>query len=138
VLVRTLEEVTTVEWGNGLSRRFLLEADGLGYTMTDTIVRAGTASPLHYPHHMEACYCIEGTGWVRDTAGRHHRLEPGTLYALDEHDAHVLGADPDGDMRLVCVFAPALRGDERHQLDRDGHSVYAAPHLTAVPDAKAA
>jgi len=95
----------TVEWGNGVSRRLLLEADGLGYTLTDTLVLAGSRSLLHYPHHLEACYCISGTGWVTDTAGRSHRLEPGVLYALDEHDAHILEADSDGDMRLVCVFA---------------------------------
>jgi L-ectoine synthase len=39
MIVRKLDEVKTVEWGNGLSRRFLLEADGMGYTVTDTIVR---------------------------------------------------------------------------------------------------
>lgn len=132
MLVRTIDDVPTIEWGNGLSRRFLLESDGLGYTVTDTLVRAGTASPLHYRNHLEACYCIHGTGWVEDMAGRFHRLEPGTLYALDEHDAHVLGADPGGDMRLVCVFAPALKGDERHQLDRNGHSCYSAASVNGA------
>jgi L-ectoine synthase len=127
VLVRSIEDVKTVAWGNGLSRRFLLEADGLGYTLTDTLVLAGTKSPLQYVNHLESCYCIEGTGWVTDSAGHSHRLEPGVLYALDQHDPHILEADPDGDMRLVCVFAPALAGDEVHQLDGNGHSAYAAP-----------
>lgn len=132
MLIRKIDEVTTVEWGNGLSRRFLLEADGLGYTLTDTLVLAGTRSPLHYPHHVEACYCISGTGWVTDTAGRSYRLQPGVLYALDQHDAHVLEADRDDDLRLVCVFAPALVGHERHQLDRDGHSTYDAAGLAGA------
>ena len=44
MIIRELDEVKTVEWGNGLSRRFLLEADGLGYTVTDTIVSKGTKS----------------------------------------------------------------------------------------------
>lgn len=132
MLVRRIHEAKTVEWGNGVSRRLLLEADGLGYTLTDTLVLAGSRSLLHYPHHLEACYCISGTGWVTDTAGRSHRLEPGVLYALDEHDAHILEADSDGDMRLVCVFAPALIGDERHQLDRDRHSSYAAASLAGA------
>lgn len=127
MLVRTIDKVKTVAWGNGLSRRFLLEADGLGYSLTDTLVRAGSKSPLQYVNHVESCYCIMGTGWVTDSAGNSHRLEPGVLYALDQHDAHILEADPTGDMRLVCVFAPALAGDERHQLDGDGHSAYAAP-----------
>jgi L-ectoine synthase len=127
VLVRSIDDVKTVAWGNGLSRRFLLAADGLGYTLTDTLVLAGTKSPLQYVNHLESCYCIQGTGWVTDSAGHSHRLEPGVLYALDQHDAHILEADADGDMRLVCVFAPALSGDEVHQLDGNGHSAYAAP-----------
>jgi L-ectoine synthase len=129
VLVRSIDEVKTVDWGNGLSRRFLLEEDGLGYTVTDTLVHAGTKSPLQYVNHMESCYCIHGTGWVTDSGGRSHRLEPGVLYALDQHDAHILEADPEGDMRLVCVFAPALTGEERHRLDGNGHSAYAAPSV---------
>jgi L-ectoine synthase len=137
VLVRTIDEVTTVPWGNGLSRRFLLAGDGLGYTLTDTLVHAGTRSLLQYTNHLEACYCIEGAGRVTDTSGNAHRLKPGTLYALDQHDAHVLEADPGQDMRLVCVFSPALVGDERHQLDGDGHSSYGSPsadaRLVAVP-----
>ena len=48
VLVRSIDEVKTVAWGNGLSRRFLLESDGMGYSLTDTLVRAGTKSPLQY------------------------------------------------------------------------------------------
>ena len=91
MLVRTLSETKTVDWGNGLSRRFLLKSDGVGYTLTDTLVRAGTRSLLHYPEHLEACYCIAGSGWVSDSRGRSHRIEPGTLYALDQHDPHALG-----------------------------------------------
>lgn len=127
MLVRTLSEAKTVDWGNGLSRRFLLASDGLGYTVTDTIVRAGTRSNLHYRHHLEACYCVEGSGWVTDDDGQSYRIEPGTLYALDHHDPHCLVADADADMRLVCVFVPALDGDEKHDLNGDGYSCYGAP-----------
>jgi len=127
LLVRTLTEAKTVNWGNGLSRRFLLDADGVGYTLTDTLVRAGTRSHLHYPEHLEACYCIAGRGWVEDRVGHAHRIEPGTLYALDEHDPHTLVADPGEDMRLVCVFSPALNGDERHELQQDVYSRYEVP-----------
>ena len=119
MIVRRLDNVTTVDWGNGLSRRFLLEADGLGYTVTDTTVRAGTKSRLEYRRHLESCYCIDGTGEVIALDGKSNPLAPGTLYALDEHDAHFLVAGPDADLRLVCVFLPALRGDERHSLDAD-------------------
>lgn len=124
MIVRDLENVTTVEWGNGLSRRFLLKSDGLGYTVTDTTVRAGTKSLLEYRCHLEACYCIEGSGEVVTIDGTSHRITPGTLYALDQHDAHYLIADPEADLRLVCVFLPALQGDERHSLDAAGASAY--------------
>ncbi|MBT2542080.1 ectoine synthase [Streptomyces sp. ISL-44] len=124
MIVRKLDEVPTVDWGNGLSRRFLTQQDGVGYTVTDTIVRAGTKSRLEYRNHMESCYCIEGSGEVIDTAGNSHPIVPGTLYALDRHDAHWLVASPHEDLRLVCMFTPALRGDEVHDLDSAEYSHY--------------
>ena len=126
MLIRKLDSVKTVEWGNGLSRRFLLESDGMGYTVTDTIINAGTTSRLEYKNHLEACYCIEGSGAVVEMDGTRHEIVPGTLYALDKHDMHDLIANPEGDMRLVCMFTPALTGDEAHRLTESGihSSVY--------------
>jgi L-ectoine synthase len=124
MIVRQISDVTTVEWGNGLSRRFLLDADGMGYTLTDTTVRAGTKSSLEYRAHLEACYCIEGKGEVVDVHGNSYPVTPGIMYALDEHDPHHLIAGPDEDLRLVCVFAPALTGHEQHSLNSDGFSQY--------------
>jgi L-ectoine synthase len=124
MIIRHIDTVTTVEWGNGLSRRFLLQSDGMGYTVTDTIVRAGTKSRLEYEHHLEACYCIEGSGEVVELDGTSHPIRPGTIYALDRHDAHFLVGSPHEDLRLVCVFSPALRGDERHSLDGEAFSRY--------------
>ena len=128
MLIRKLDEVKTVEWGNGVSRRFLLEADGMGYTVTDTIVNKGTKSLLEYENHLEACYCIEGSGSVIEMDGTEHKIEVGTMYALDKHDAHHLLASPDEDLRLVCMFTPALKGDEAHKFTESGvhSSVYDA------------
>ena len=84
------------------SRRLLLASDGMGYTMTDTVVHEGAALELEYKHHLEACYCIEGRGQVTNLAtGEVHDIKPFTLYALDQHDRHRLTA-LGGDMRLVC------------------------------------
>jgi len=124
MIIRSLSTVKSVDWGNGLSRRFLLEADGFGYTMTDTTVRAGTSSQIAYARHQETCYCIAGRGAVVETSGETHVIEPGTQYALDKGEAHTLVASPDEDLRLVCVFVPALSGDEHHSLDSEEFSEY--------------
>ncbi|TCO52343.1 ectoine synthase [Actinocrispum wychmicini] len=124
MIIRHIDDVKTVEWGNGLSRRFLLESDGMGYTVTDTLVRAGTKSHLEYRNHLEACYCISGSGEVVDMDGNSFPITPGVIYALDKHDPHYLIASPDEDLRLVCMFTPALRGDESHNLDTDEFSEY--------------
>jgi L-ectoine synthase len=124
MIVRRISDVPAVEWGNGLSRRFLLQSDGMGYSLTDTTVRAGTKSRLEYRRHLEACYCIEGSGEVVDSNGESHALVPGTMYALDHNDPHFLVAAPHEDLRLVCVFTPALEGHEAHKLDSAEFSHY--------------
>lgn len=124
MIIRRLKDVKSVDWGNGQSRRFLVDTDRMGYTLTDTIVKAGTKSRIQYRRHLEACYCIDGTGSVANADGTTYPIEPGTLYALDRHDMHFLMADPGNDMRLVCVFSPPLQGDERHSLDSDEFSQY--------------
>jgi L-ectoine synthase len=124
MIIRTLEQVPSVDWGNGASRRFLTKSDGIGYSITDTIVTAGTKSHLEYRNHLETCYCIEGSGEVVDEAGNSYPIVPGTMYALNEHDAHYLIASPHEDLRLVCVFTPALVGDEAHSLGDSQTSHY--------------
>ena len=99
------------------SRRLLLAADGLGYSLHDTICKKGTVQHLHYKNHIEANYCIEGEGEVENvTTGEVFPLSPGTVYVLDKHDAHILRATKS-DMRLVCIFTPALSGQETHDAD---------------------
>lgn len=124
MIVRNLDQARTVNWGNGESRRLLLKSDGMGYSVTDTVVRAGTSSALKYEQHLEACYCIAGHGAVETSDGERCDIRPGVMYALDKHDAHRLIADADSDLRLVCVFNPPLNGDERHRLNQDGFSSY--------------
>ena len=128
MIIRKLEDVLgserEVDWGNGTSRRFLLEKDGMGYSFTDTIVKANTTSLLEYKNHLEACYCISGSGLVVDaSSGQTHEITVGTIYALDKNDAHYLVAK-DEDLRLVCVFMPALVGHESHSLDAEASSAY--------------
>jgi L-ectoine synthase len=125
MIVRQRDEVHVVDWGNGTSHRFLLESDGMGFTLCHTVVSAGTKSRLQYRRHLEACYCIEGRGYVvTGDGGTVHELEAGVMYALNAHDQHCLIATPDTDLHLISVFNPPLRGDERHRLDGDEFSEY--------------
>jgi L-ectoine synthase len=93
--------------------------DGLGYSLHQTVIRAGTQTEMHYRNHLESVYCVAGSGTLTDLAtGAVHRISPGTVYALDQHDPHVLQATTD--MHMVCVFTPACVGDEQH----DEHGSY--------------
>ncbi len=99
------------------SARYLLRDDGLGFTVTETRVAAGSTQTMQYKNHLEANLVIEGEGSLIDLeTAEIHRLAPGSLYALDKHDRHRIEAATD--MRLVCVFTPALLGPEIH--DEDG------------------
>ncbi len=115
-VIGTDREVRAENW---TSRRLLLRDSGMGFSLHDTVIRAGTATEIHYQHHLEAVYCIEGKGSVQLAAtGEQYDIGPGTVYALDEHDRHVLIAETD--MRMVCVFNPPLVGPEVH----DDHGIY--------------
>jgi L-ectoine synthase len=122
MIVRTLEDVLGTPadasgpgWN---SRRLLLATHGMGYSLSDTIIEAGAEMTLEYKNHLEACYCVSGRGDIEDLAtGAVHPIAPGTVYALDRHDRHTLRASADEDMRLICVFNPALKGAETHGPD---------------------
>lgn len=126
MIIRSLSDIEGTErdvwWGNGQSRRLLIEKDGMGYSLTDTVVEPGSESLLEYKNHMEACYCVEGEGEVEDMQGNKFPIKVGTMYALDKNDKHYLRATKR--MRLVCVFTPPLEGDESHDLSGDGSSHY--------------
>ncbi len=110
----TDREVVSDDW---TSRRLLLQKDGMGFSMHETIIRAGAELELHYKNHLEAVYCIEGNGSLYDKNNDiNYIIEPGVLYALNHHDPHILKAT--NYMRMVCVFNPPVTGNETH--DKDG------------------
>lgn len=121
MIVRHLP-VQSVNWGNGTSDRYITEKDGLGYGLNFTVVYAGTSSHLQYLNHAESVFITSGWGFLTEKNGTRHPLAPGTMYSLNDHDAHTLTANPDNDLEVVCVFTPALRGDEVHHLTDDGYS----------------
>lgn len=102
------------------STRLVVKADGMGYSVHHTRVPEGTEIHCHYKAHFEANYCIAGEGEVFHVAtGVTHPIRVGSMYALDQHDEHVLRATK-GELHLVCVFNPPLSGSERHN-DQGGY-----------------
>ncbi len=117
MIVRELEKVRggdrhvrTPGWD---SVRLLLQADGVGFSFHITTLYAGQELTMWYRHHIEAVYVVSGEGEIEDLAQRTtHALRPGVLYALDEHDRHVVR--PITDIVCVCVFNPPVTGREVH------------------------
>ncbi len=112
-VIGTQDDVDTPTWN---ARRLLLKKDGMGFSMHDTIIKAGTETLIWYKNHLEAVYCIEGEGEIDVGGDRVYPIRPGTLYALNGHEKHLLRAKRE--MRMVCVFNPPLTGREVH--DKDG------------------
>ena len=116
MIVRSLADIEgtdrDVAGATWKSRRLLLRGDGMGFSMHDTLIHAGTRTEMEYRNHLEAVYCIEGRGSVTTMGGDTVAIGPGTLYALDRHDRHVLTAKET--MRMICVFNPPVSGTETH------------------------
>lgn len=127
MIVRTLDEVVGTPRDVGAptwrSRRFVLAREGVGFSLHDTVLLAGTVTRMWYAHHIEAVYVIEGHGELVDEDNNtRYKLEPGTMYLLNGHEHHAVHATTD--IRTVCVFNPPVTGAEVH----DENGVY--PLLT--------
>lgn len=95
------------------STRLLLKDDAMGFSFHITTIYAGAELPMHYKNHLEAVYCISGEGSIEDlTTGRTHEIRPGVLYALDQHDRHILRGRTE--MVMACAFNPPVTGREVH------------------------
>jgi L-ectoine synthase len=117
MIVRRLADIRgterDVEAETWRSRRLVLADDGVGFSVHDTLLHAGTTTDMWYQNHIEAVYCIDGAGTVEDLAtGEVHDIGPGTMYLLNEHDRHRVTARSD--LRMVCVFNPPCTGREVH------------------------
>lgn len=114
-IVGTDDEVKSETWA---SRRFLVADDNMGFSFHDTVIFKGTETHIWYKNHLEAVYCVGGEGEIETLKdGKVYPITDGTMYALNEHDEHLLRATTE-DLRLVCVFNPPLTGIEIH--DEDG------------------
>lgn len=127
MLVRTIDEITDtdadIRTENWRSKRIVLAREGVGFSVHETTLYAGTESEFCYQNHIEAVFIVAGEGEIEDAAtGEVHPLAPGTLYLLNDHDRHRVRARTD--IRTVCVFNPPVTGREVH----DANGVY--PLLT--------
>ncbi len=121
MIVRKIEDIIGTERevkGEGwTSRRLLLKKDGMGFSFHETIIPAGATLRLWYKKHLEAVYCVAGNGSIEDLGtGETHAIEDGVLYALNNHDRHILRGG-SADMRLICAFNPPVTGRETHDSD---------------------
>lgn len=126
-MLGTDREVDTPNWS---SRRLMLADDECGFSMHETIIRAGTETYIWYKNHVEAVYCVGGEGEIELVeTGEKYDIADGTLYTLNGHEKHYLRAKTD--LRMICVFNPPLVGPEVH----DEEGVY--PLLEYKPGSKA-
>jgi L-ectoine synthase len=105
--------VSDAQWS---SVRLLLAEDGMGFSFHITFLEPGSEHTFEYKNHFESVYCMQGKGSITDIAtGETHEIKPGVMYALDQHDRHILRAEEE--LVMACCFNPPVTGKEVHQAD---------------------
>lgn len=105
--------VSDAQW---TSVRLLLAGDGMGFSFHITTLEAGSEHTFEYKNHFESVYCMQGKGSITDLAtGKTHAIQPGVMYALNEHDRHTLRAEEK--LVMACAFNPPVTGTEVHRED---------------------
>ena len=117
MIVRTLVEITDTDRDvitpNWRSKRIVLAKDGVGFSLHETVLDAGSVNDFWYANHIEAVFVTEGYGELYDKDNDvTHQLGPGSMYLLNGHEKHQLR--PKTEMRTVCVFNPPVTGREVH------------------------
>lgn len=123
MIVRSIDEITDtdadIKSENWRSKRIILAKEGVGFSVHETTLYAGTVNRFWYANHIEAVFIVEGEGEITDLGtGETHQLRPGSLYLLNDNDKHEVR--PRTEMRTVCVFNPPVTGREIH----DENGVY--------------
>lgn len=102
--------------GGFTSIRYLLAKDGMGFGLHRTEIPKGDWQHWHYTNHLEACYCVSGTGFLKSAdTGEIFEIVPGACYVLNNHDDHYFKATTD--VVLISVFNPPVTGKEVHRED---------------------
>ena len=118
ICLKSLDDIINseldVDWVTGKSRRFLVTGDGFNIGVHNTTITANCA--LQYRRHMEGVYVIEGEGTTYTWEGGQKSqtfLPSGTMFLMDENDAHKISICGKGGT-AICVFFPPLQGHETH------------------------
>ena len=123
MIVRKIADLDDTEFDiqtpNWRSKRIVLARDKVGFSLHETVLKAGSVNEFWYANHIEAVFIVEGEGTITDLGtGETHELGPGSMYLLNEHDKHEVR--PRTQIRTVCVFNPPVTGREVH----DEYGVY--------------
>lgn len=130
--ISELPQSRVVSYHSGISNRLVLEEDGLGFTMTKTVVEAGKKVFQHYKNHAETCYCVSGNATLTNAiTGEEFEIKEDVTYVLDKNDPHYFEAHET--TVLICTFNPPLRGNEIH----DENGSYPVQHKSPVYAVKA-
>lgn len=116
--IRNIENTERdVLFGQGRSLRLILESDKMGFSFHKTVIRPNEIGHWHYKNHLEACFCIKGTGILTNlTTGEDFLIEPDTIYLLDDNDNHTFKSLGE-EVILLSVFNPPCKGTEVHKED---------------------
>ena len=123
MIVRSMQEITDtdrdIKTDNWRSKRIILAGDGVGFSLHETVLNAGSTNDFWYANHVEAVWIIEGEGELYDKDNAvTYQLSPGSMYLLNGNEKHQLR--PKTQMRTACVFNPPVTGREVH----DENGVY--------------
>lgn len=134
ISIVNLPEDRKVEFHAGVSNRIVLEQDGMGYTMTKTVIHPAAGKVFqHYKNHLETCYCVSGKATLTNAkTGEEFSIGPDVAYVLDKNDPHYFEAHEE--TVLICTFNPPLTGKEIHQ--EDGSYASADEFRSPVYDVK--
>ena len=79
MIVRSLAEIVgtdrDVRAATFASRRMLLQKDGMGFSLNDTVLYAGTVTEMRYENHLEAVYCLGGLAEDAEELVEHARSD---------------------------------------------------------------
>ncbi len=123
MIVRTFDELTGTDRDivteNWRSRRIILGGDKVGFSLHETVLKAGSVNDFWYANHIEAVWIIAGEGELYDKDNDvTYQLAPGSMYLLNGNERHQLR--PKTEMTAACVFNPPVTGREVH----DENGVY--------------